>query len=120
MIERMELKGVHFEIDENLHKYITKKLGRLDRFMTSHTKASAHMEVALKESKAKIGKLSHCDVKLHLPHETISVKEGTINMFAAVDIAEAKLKMQLKKYKELHNHSKIQRRLFSRLRSDIV
>jgi ribosomal subunit interface protein len=120
MIERMELKGVHLTIDENLRKYVQRKLGRLDRFMSKHSQQSARIEVALKESKVKGGKQCHCDVSLHLPNETIVVKESTVNMFAAVDIAEAKLKMQLKKYKDLHGRHKLQRRFFARRRSQAV
>ena len=104
MVERMELKGVHLTIDENLRKYIQRKLGRLDRFMSKHAQQSAHMEVFLKESKAKGGKQCHCDVTLHMPHETI-------------DIAEAKLKMQLKKYKDMHEQGKLRRKLFARRRN---
>lgn len=117
MVERMELKGVHLTIDENLRKYIQRKLGRLDRFMSKHAQQSAHMEVFLKESKAKGGKQCHCDVTLHMPHETIVIKEATLNMFAAIDIAEAKLKMQLKKYKDMHEQGKLRRKLFARRRN---
>lgn len=117
MIERMELTGVHLTIDENLRKYVQRKLGRLDRFISKHSQQSARIEVTLKESKAKGGKLCHCDVSLHLPHENIVVKESTVNMFAAVDIAEAKLKMQLKKYKDQHDRRKLQRRFFARRRA---
>lgn len=119
MVERMELKGVHLSIDESLRKYIYRKLGRLDRFMSKHSQQSAHLEIALKESKAKGGKQCHCDVTLHMPHETIVIKESTVNMFAAIDIAEAKLKMQLKKYKEKHEQGKLHRKLFARRRNRV-
>jgi len=113
MIERMELKGVHLTIDENLRKYVERKLGRLDRLMSKRSRESSHLEVTLKETKAKAGKQCHCDVTLHLPHENIVVKESTVNMFAAVDIAETKLKLQLKKYKDANDRGKLRHR-FSR------
>lgn len=117
MIQRMEVKGVHLEINTNLKKYIDKKFGRLDRFMNAHTRQSAHLEVTLHESKPTKGpKQCHCDVILRLPQETIVIKEATINMFAAVDIVEAKLKMQLKKYKDTHGRVTLRRRLFARRR----
>jgi ribosomal subunit interface protein len=119
MIERMELKGVHLTIDENLRKYVQRKFGRLDRYMSRHSQQSARIEVTLKESNVKGGKQCHCDVSLHLPNENIVVKESTVNMFAAVDIAEAKLKMQLKKYKDQHDRRKLQRRFFARRRTQI-
>lgn len=119
MINRMEIKGVHFEIDEKLHKYVERKLGGLDRFLSRHSRESAHLEVTLKELKQKGAKKLCCDVALHLPHENIVIKESTINIYAAIDIAEAKLKMQLKKYKELHERNRVVRRLLNR-GSDLV
>lgn len=120
MVNRMEIKGVHLTIDENLRKYLHRKLGRLDRFMSTHARQSAHIEVTLKESKPKGAKLCHCHVTLHMPKEIIVVKESTMNMFAAVDIAEAKLKMQLKKYKDLHEQGKLHRKLFARRRTKVM
>jgi ribosomal subunit interface protein len=121
MITRTEIKGVHLTIDEKLRKYIERKLGGLDKFMSRHSRASAHLEVTLKESKPTKGaKECHCAVTLTLPNETIVVKESTVNMFAAVDIAEAKLKMQLKKYKDMHDRSKLTRKLLSRRRRQML
>lgn len=119
MLERIEVKGVHLTIDDKLRKYAERKLGKLDRFMSSHSRKSAHMEVTIKESKTKSGKLCHCNVSLHLPNENIVVKESTINTFAAIDIAETKLRMQLKKYKDTHDRKKLTRRLFARRRQEL-
>jgi ribosomal subunit interface protein len=102
MINRTEIKGVHFTIDDKLRKYAERKLGGLDRFMSRHSRESAHLEVTLKELKQKGGRQLCCDTRLHLPHETIVIKEATVNVYAAIDIVEAKLKMQLKKYKDTH------------------
>ena len=41
-----------------------------------------------------------CEIILTLPQEKIMVSENTLNIFAAVDIAEETLKNRLKKYKE--------------------
>jgi ribosome-associated translation inhibitor RaiA len=51
---------------------------------------------------------------LHLPKDTLKVQETTMNMYAAVDIVEAKLKNQLKKYKDLHNSSRFRRHVIAR------
>lgn len=100
MIERMEISSVHTEVDEDLHKYVTKKIGNLDRFVQRLARPSLHAEVKLKENQAKNKKQYTCEVILHLPREQIMVSDTTMNMYAAVDIVEAKLKNQLKKYKE--------------------
>lgn len=114
MLKKFEIRGVHATIDDNLRKYVTKKIGRLDKYMSRASRASAHMEVYLKEATVKDKSQSTCEVNLHLPHDTINVKESTINMYAAVDIVEAKLRQQLRKYKDLHNGGKMHRRLFAR------
>lgn len=116
MIERFEITGVHTEVNDKLKKYATNKIGKLDRFMTKHTRASAHVEVILKESKTKTKKDCICEVVMHLPKENITTKEATLNMFAAIDIVEAKLKNQLKKYKETHENPRLHQRVAARFK----
>jgi ribosomal subunit interface protein len=117
MIERITINGVHTVVDEDLNKYVTKKIGKLDTFMSRHSRESAHVEIKLKEAKAKDKKQATCEVIMHLPHEVLATKETTLNMYAAVDILEAKLRNQLKKYKQTHEQSyRLHRRLLSRVR----
>lgn len=118
MIERIEITGINIEVDEDLHKYITKKIGRLDRFMSRHVRESVHVEVKLKELKRHKKKECTFEVILHVPHEVIATKETTLNMFAAVDIVETKLKNQLKKYKEKYSR-RFDKRVLTKLRSHI-
>lgn len=112
---QLEIRGIHVEVDDTLKRYITKKIGRLDRFLSEHDKATAHAEIHLKETKAKDKKCAIAEITLKLPHDTIVIKESTLNMFAAVDIAEEKLKLQLHKHKDLRDNGKTKRRLFSRM-----
>lgn len=116
MLQKFEITGVHTEINENLRKYITKKLGKIDRYLPKPARASAHLEVRLKESHIDGKMLSTCDVTLHMPHDTIKMKESTLNMYASVDVIQAKLKQQIERYKESRTDGKRQRRLFARSR----
>lgn len=116
MLQQVRVNGVHFEVDEKLKKYVTKKIGKLDRYVNRHARRSATAEVVLKEEKLKTRKNCACEVILHLPQERITVKEVTMNMYAAVDIVEAKLKNQLKRYKEKHDTPRLHRRLLRRIR----
>lgn len=116
MINKLEISGVHTTVDDKLKKYIGAKLGKLDRYMPKHARVSAHAEVFIKESKIKERKQHTCEIVLYLPKETLTIKETTLNPFAAVDIVEAKLKTQLKKYKETHGSLRIHRRVIARLR----
>jgi putative sigma-54 modulation protein len=116
MIAKLEIAGLHMEVDGRLDKYVHKKIGQLDRYVPRRVRDSLHAEVRLKESKAKDKKNCTCEVTLHLPHDVLNTSESTINMFAAIDIVETKLKTQLKKYKDLHSNPKIYRRVYNRLR----
>lgn len=102
MIQKLEIDGVHVELNEDIKKYTRKKIGKLDQYMGKHARKSAHAEVKLIEEKIKTRKQCTCEVIMRLPQETITVKETTLNMFAAVDIVETKFKNLLKKYKDTH------------------
>ncbi len=118
MIERLDISGVHFEVDERLQKYVTKKIGKLERYMSRHDRKSVHAEVKLIGAKAKDKKTALCEVILHLPNDIITVKEATSNMYASVDIVETKLRNQIKRHKERSttNHRGV-RKLLAKLRS---
>lgn len=106
MINRLEVTGIHTDTNKDIQKYVKKKIGRLDSYMPKHARKSVHAEVRLKESKAKDKKQSTAEVVLYLPGDVISAKETTLNMYAAIDIVEEKLKAQLKRYKDQNSPKK--------------
>jgi len=116
MITRIDISGVHMDVGADLKKYATKKIGRLDRFVPRASRESVHAEIKLKEGKAKDKNERTCEIILRLPQETLTVKETTINIYAAIDIAETKLRHQLKKYKDLHASPRLHQRLMSKLK----
>jgi ribosomal subunit interface protein len=116
MLKKFEIHAIHTKVDDKLKDYVTKKIGGLDRYISRHSRASAHAEVHLKEGKAKDRNSFICEVTMRLPHQTIVIKESALNMFAAVDIVEAKLKQQLNKYKDMHASGKLHRHLFGRFK----
>lgn len=116
MIQKFEIQGVHTTINDSLRKYVNRKIGSLDRYLSKHSRESAHCEVSLHETKSKKNDHCVCEVILHLPHQNIIVKEKALNMYAAVDIVETKLKHQIQKYKDTHENGKMHRRLVARFR----
>lgn len=116
MFQKFEIHGVHTTVDDKLKAYVTKKIGGLDKYISRHSRQSAHADAHLKESKSKDNNRFSCEVTMYLPHQTIIVKESALNMYAAVDIVEAKLKQQLQKYKERHGSGKTHRHLFARFK----
>lgn len=102
MIKNIDITGVHVDVDDDLKKYINRKIGKLDKYVPRREKEVVRAEVKIKEASNKKKKQYTCEVIMHLPKDKITIKETTVNMFAAVDIVETKFKNQLKKYKE-HN-----------------
>lgn len=118
MIAHIDIAGINLELKDDIKKYIRSKIGRLDRYLPKDARETVHAEVKLRQTNNRLGNKYECEVILHLPEEQIQAKESTLNMFAAVDIVEAKLKNQAVKYKQAHiAHIKAQRpSLLKRLR----
>lgn len=116
MIKKIEISGIHTEVTDDLKKYVTKKIGKLDQYLPVHARKTAYAEVKLKEQKVKKRTECTCEVILHLPKETIMTKETTVNMFAAIDVVEQKLKNQVKKYKQKNGTGRLHHRILARLK----
>lgn len=116
MIEKIEVAGLHMQVTDELKKYIDKKIGNLERFIPREVRNSVRVEIKLKESNARGKQERTCEVILQLPRDKITVKESTINIYAAIDIVEEKLKIQLKKYKETHRDGRFQQKILARLK----
>lgn len=102
MIQSITVTGVKYDLDDATKKYVTKKIGRLDRFLPRHARKSATAEVILKEVNRSHGNKYEAEVVLHVPDKQLTAKDSTMNALAAVDIVEAKLANQLRKYKDSH------------------
>lgn len=101
MITSIEITGINkYLLDEVTKKYVTRKIGRLDRYLPRHARASVTAEVKLKEVNRDHGNKYEAEVLLHVPDKKITAKDSTLNMLAAIDIVEAKMVTQLRKYKQ--------------------
>lgn len=102
MIQSISVTGVRLDLDNTTKKYVEKKIGRLDRFLPRHARKSATAEVILKEVNRSHGNKYEAEVVLYVPDKQLMAKDSTMNVMAAVDIVEAKLANQLRKYKDAH------------------
>jgi len=102
MIQSIAITGVKYDIDDTTHKYVKRKIGRLDRFLPRHARRSVSAEVKLKEVNRDHGNKYEAEIILHVPDKQLTAKDSTVNMLSAVDITEAKIVTQLRKYKDLH------------------
>ena len=100
MIASIDITGIKYNVSEKMHKYITDKVGKLDRFIPSHARKTVVADVKLRQVNRDHGNKYEAEVILQVPDKTIIAKDSTMNMHAAIDIVEAKLIAQLRKYKE--------------------
>ncbi len=118
MIKNITLSGLRgYELDAATKRYVNKKIGRLDKYLPRHARKSLHVDVKLKQVNRSHGNKYECDVVFHAPHHILTAKESTVNMFAAIDIVEEKIKNQLKKYKAERLQQRGKRSLFRRFGS---
>ena len=116
MIGKLEISGIHTKVDKNLRAYVTEKIGNLDKYLMRSARESAHAEVKLIGEKIKVRQIYICEVILFLPHGVIASKESGENFMAAVDLVEAKLKVQLKKYKGRHSRNRLHHGMLGKIR----
>lgn len=120
MLQKFEITAVHLEADDILRAYARKKLGTLDRYIPRAARASAHLEVWLREVKADGWRQPECDAVLHVPHETISLSEVAPTMNIAIDKVKARLRQRIKQYKDESANGGQQRHMFSRLKRTVT
>lgn len=120
MIDFVTITGVKYNPDEATKRYVARKIGRLDRYLPRHARKSASAEVLLKEVNRTHGNKYEAEVILRVPGKTITAKDSTVNILAAVDIVEAKLSAQLHKYKTAASRRPKRRSLLSRLKRNKV
>lgn len=116
MIAHIDITGIRYTPDELTRKYVMKKIGRLDRFLPRHARKTVKAEVVLREVNRANGNKYEAEVLIYVPDKTITAKDSTLNMLAAVDIIEAKAAAQLQKYKQLRTDHQGGRGFLSRFK----
>jgi len=100
MIASIDVTGIKYEVDEKTLKYVTEKIGKLDRYIPSHARRTMTADVKLKQVNRDHGNKYEAEIIVHVPEKVMTAKDSTFNMMAAIDIVEAKLIAQLRKYKD--------------------
>ena len=101
MITNVEITGVgNYKADASTKKYITKKIGALDRLAPRHARKSIRADVKVAEINQSNGNKYEVEVVMHVPDKTITAKDTALNVLAASDIVEVKIANQLRKYKQ--------------------
>lgn len=120
MIQNITLTGLHLELDERTKKYVRAKIGHLDRYLPRHARKSAYAEVTLSQVNRDHGNKYEAEVIVHVPHQRLIAKDSTQNILAAVDIVEAKIVAQLRKYKQTHTNHRGRHNLLGRMKRSFM
>lgn len=116
MIASIDISGVQYTVTPATKRYVMKKVARLDRYLPAHARKSVTADVKLKQVNRDHGNKYEAEVILTVPDKKILAADSTVNMMAAIDIVEAKLIAQLRKYKQATSPHIGKRRLLSRLK----
>jgi putative sigma-54 modulation protein len=99
VLQITEITGIKYDIDEQTRKYAKKCIGRLERYLPRHARKSASAGIKLKQIDKSHGNKYEVEVILHVPDRQLTASDTSSNVLAAIDIVEAKLAGQLRRYK---------------------
>ena len=118
MIEKIEISGNGYKIEEPFRKYVEKRLGKLDKYLPRHKKKDVICKVVVTEiGKGKNDKYEISAAMDITGGKVLAARDECTNVFAGVDLVEAKLMGQIRRYKletQPHRQRKSLKSLFIR------
>lgn len=98
---KCDVTGRSFEVDNKMRAYVDSKIGGLEKYLPRQVRETASCNVTLEnDANGREDNRYVCDAVLTVQGHTMVSREGTVNIYAAIDIVEAKLKAQLLTFKE--------------------
>ena len=100
MIENIEVSGNNYKISDNVRKYATKRIGKLDRYLPRECKKDVVAKVVITEVNRDHGNKYSLSVAMEIiGGKVLAARDECSNVFAGLDIIEAKLKGQINRFK---------------------
>lgn len=114
---QIQLTGRKYEIDEDLKKYVQKKLGSLDKYLPRGQNNQGMSVEIFRDPSGKEDNRYRVVAVLRVQGPDLVAETATINPHSAIDIVEQKLKTQIRKYKEKNTQRRTRvKDLFDKLR----
>lgn len=119
MIEKIEISGNGYKVEEPFRKYVTKRIGKLDKYLPKQAKKDVVCKVVVAESTKK-SKNEKYEISVAMEvtgGKVLAARDECTNVFAGVDLIEAKLTRQIRRYKlevQPHRQKKSLKNLFRR------
>ncbi len=100
MIDKIELSGSNYKISDSFQKYATKRIGKLDRYLPRGNKKDVVAKIVITEVDRDHGNKYEISAAMEIPGgKVITARDECSNVFAGIDIIEAKLKGQIRRFK---------------------
>ena len=116
MIENIEISGSNYQVEEGFKKYVEKRLGKLDRHLPRNNRKDLVLKVVVTQVDRAHGNKYEISTSLDIPGgKVLAAKEESSNVFAGVDLLEAKLDGQIRRFKTEVSNRK-EKGLFARFR----
>lgn len=114
MIEKIDITGNGFKVEDSFKKYVNKRIGKLDRYLPRGSKKDVVAKIIVSEiGKGKTEKYE-ISVAMDIPGgKVIAAHDECSNVFAGIDLVEAKITGQIRRYKlEVQPHRRKIKNLF--------
>lgn len=100
MIDKIDLSGHNYKVSDSFKKYAIKRIGKLDRFLPRGNKKDIVAKIVVTEiDKAHSNKYEISVAMEVTGGKVITARDECSNVFAGIDILEAKLKGQIRRFK---------------------
>ncbi len=100
MIDKIEISGHNYKVSDSFRKYATKRIGKLDRFLPHACKKDVVTKIVVSEVDHPHGNKYEISAAMEITGgKVITAKDECSNVFAGIDILEAKLKGQIRRFK---------------------
>ena len=100
MIEKIDISGSNFKVEESFQKYVHKRIGKLDRYLPRQNRKDVVAKVVVTQVNRDHGNKYEISVSLNVPGgKVLAAKDEASNIYAGIDIIEAKLTGQIRRFK---------------------
>lgn len=97
----VEIYTRNMTVTDRINDYVTKKVGKLDRFLT--TIEQARVDLVFYKSARSSADRQVAQITLYGKGFTLRVEEGADDIFAAIDSAVDKMQRKIERYKGKHH-----------------
>lgn len=100
MIEKIEITGTNYQVEESFRKYAIKRISKLDKFLPAHCRKDPLVTIFITEVNHPHGNKYEISATMEIVGgKTINAKDECANLFAGIDLIEAKLTGQIRRFK---------------------